>query len=428
MSRKRVKAGAISLITASILLTACGSVTVENASNAPAQTVLRTVTMFGGSDPGAMVYEELLREFARENPDIRIEDESRTSDEQWKMSVAADFAAGNEPDVLQFFTDATANQLIAMDKFVTIEEIREEYPEYAGDTWDWALEQVANGDGVMRAVPTTGVWEGLYVNEDLFEQYDIPLPTDWDSFLYAVEAFREKNVIPVACSLSNVPHYWLEYLLLYTAGEESYLSVGKTGREDWIKAVETFAVLRQMGAFPDDTDSITNEYAQELFAEKQAAMLLEGSWYLPAVQDTEHTIVLPFPGVPEQKTESGTVIGGMTSGFYITRRAWNDPNKRDAAVRYVMAQTSSEAVQRYYENGGGTAVAATPVTSPENRSRLEVCAAAYASGNTEKLLSTDSRMDPEAYKVLIAGIPEVSLGGSGKVLLEQVFSVASEKE
>lgn len=406
----------------------CGVNVVETVTEDSETVTLRTVTMFGGSDPSAVIYEEIREEFMRENPDVYVEDESRTSDEQWKAEVVADFAAGNEPDVLQFFTDATANQLVAMDKFVTIEEIREVYPDYACDTREWALEQVANADGIMRAVPTTGFWEGLYVNEDMFEKYDVPLPVDWDSFVYAVEVFRERDVVPVACALSNVPHYWLEYLLLYTAGEESYLSVEEDVPDSWVQAVETFAVLRKMGAFPEDTDSITNEYATELFAEKKAAMLLEGNWYLPAVKDKEHTVVLPFPGVQNQKVEAGTVIGGMTSGFYITRRAWNDPEKRDAAVRYVMAQTCQAAVQRYYENGGGAAVAATAVIPPENRSRLAECAAEYAQRASEKLLSTDSRMDPEAYKALIAGISEVSQGSSGRKLLEQVFAIASERE
>lgn len=427
-----VRGRKIALILA-VLLTAdvqtgCGMHVVETVDQVSEVVTLRTVTMFGAGDPGSVVYEEIRQEFMGDNPNIYIEDESRTSDEQWKTEVAADFAAGNEPDVLQFFTDATANQLVAMNKFVSVEEIREEYPDYAGDTWEWALAQVANADGVARAVPTTGFWEGLYVNEDMFEKYELPLPTDWDSFVHAIEVFRENDVIPVACALSNVPHYWLEHLLLYTAGDEEYLSVGGEVSDSWVTALETFTKLRDMGAFPEDTDSITNEYATGLFTGKKAAMLLEGNWFLPAVEDTEHTVVLPFPGVEHQKAEPGTVIGGMTSGFYITRRAWNDPNKRDAAVRYVMAQTCREAVQRYFENGGGTAVAATPVTPLANRSPLEVCGAEYAATASEKLLSTDSRMDPEAYKALIAGITQVSLGGSGRELLEKVFAIAAERK
>lgn len=423
--RAALAAGAVLTVTA-LAAGGCGRRVETCIGGENRDVTLRTVSMSGGTAPGTGVYEEIRLEFMAENPHIYIEDEMQTSDEQWKTGVVTDFSVGNEPDVLQFFTDATANQLVAMDKFVTIEEIREIYPEYAADTYDWALKQAANQDGVSRAVPTVGFWEGLYVNQELFERCGLVLPYDWDSLLEAVSVFRENGIVPVSCALANVPHYWLEHLLLYTAGKEGYLNPGSIAPKDWVQAVSLFQILREAGAFPEDTDSITNEYAGELFVSKKAAMLLEGSWYFSSVTDTEHTLVIPFPGVPDQKAEPGTVIGGITSGFYITRRAWNDLQKRDAAVKYVMAHTGREAVQRYYE-AGGSAVAAAPVTVPETPSPLAECAAEYVENAPEKLLPTDSRMEPEAYRTLIAGIPEVSAGGSGKELLERVFAASGRK-
>ena len=416
------------LLTAAVLLPGCGKNVETYIGEDTQNVVLRTVSMAGGSASGAGVYEEIRQEFMAENPNIYIEDETRTSDEQWKNEVVTDFSVGNEPDVLQFFTDATANQIVAMDKFVTVEEIRQVYPEYAADTYDWALAQAANQDGVSRAVPTTGFWEGLYVNRELFERCKVPLPSDWDSLMYAVSVFRENDIVPISCALANVPHYWLEHFLLYTSGKEGYLNPGAAAPEDWVRALALFQVLREAGAFPEDTDSITNEYAGELFVNKKAAMLLEGSWYFPSVTDTENTLVIPFPGVPNQKAEPGAMIGGITSGFYITRRAWNDLHKRDAAVKYVMAHTRRDAVQRYYEAGGGSLVAAADVRALKSRSPLAECAARYVENAPEKLLPTDSRMEPEAYRTLIAGISEVSAGGSGEELLERVFASAPWRE
>ena len=182
------------LMIVTVLHAGCGTSVEEYMSQEPNRVVLRTVSMSGGTNPGAGVYGEIRLEFMMENPDIFVEDDSQSSDEQWKTGIVTDFAVGNEPDVLQFFTDATANQLVAMDKFVTVEEIREVYPDYAADTLDWALELAANADGVSRAVPTTGFWEGLYVNEDLFEEYGLPLPTDWLSFVQAVEEIGRAHV------------------------------------------------------------------------------------------------------------------------------------------------------------------------------------------------------------------------------------------
>lgn len=117
--------------------TEAGGGTAEASGN---PVTLRTVSMFGGTDPNKETYEAINKEFMEQYDYITIEDNSQTSDEEWKAAVNADFSVGNEPDVIQFFTDATADSIIATDKLVSIEDIRAEYPDYAADTLDSALQ------------------------------------------------------------------------------------------------------------------------------------------------------------------------------------------------------------------------------------------------------------------------------------------------
>lgn len=384
---------------------------------------IHAVAMYGVGNPVSDVFSDICDEFRTDNKDVELIYESRTSDENWKTSVVADFCAGNEPDVLQFFTDATANQLIKMDKFVTIEEIRAEYPDYAKDTYEWALSQVANGDGIMRAVPTTGFWEGLYCNRDLFDKYSVPLPYDMSSFENAIRKFREVGIIPVACSLTHVPHYWVEYCLLASLGDKLYTKQFTVVLPKWVAGIEKIRALRNRGAFPDNTDNIDNDYAYELFVEKKAAMILEGNWFLSNIKDTDNTVILPFPGLWDKEDGKKVVVGGMTSGFYISRRAWDNPKKRDAVVKFVMANTSKEAVERYWESGGGITTTATDVTESHEYNPLEQSARDYIESADTIVLSTDSRMEPEAYRELISGIMDVSNGGSASMLLERVLEL-----
>ena len=94
---------------------------------------LKTVSMYGGTDANAPNYQAINQVFMEQYSYITIEDDSQASNQDWKTKIAADFSVGNEPDVIQFFTDANASDVLATDKFVTIEEIRELYPEYASD-------------------------------------------------------------------------------------------------------------------------------------------------------------------------------------------------------------------------------------------------------------------------------------------------------
>ncbi len=393
---------------------------------APNPVTLTTVSMFGGTDPNAGNYQAINDQFMKDFSYITLEDDSQSSDQDWKTKIAADFAVGNEPDVIQYFTDANASDVLAADKFVTIEEIKAAYPDYAKDTLDTALQAAANPDGVQRAVPTTGYWEGLFCNKDLFDQYSLELPTDWDKMTKAIETFKANGIVPIAVSLNNVPHYWVEFLMLSAAGPEGYATVPTEAPEDWVKGLSMFKTLRDMGAFPEDTDTIDNDLAGELFKNKQAAMQLDGSWYAGGIPDQDKTVVVAFPTIPGGKAPAGAMVGGISSGFYITKKAWEDPDKKDAAVKFVMAHTNKESVTKYWGGNGQAACAVEPI---DNMTSLGISGLDYSSAATSISAPTDSRISQEAYNTLISGIVGVSTGDVDPAdLLNEVLSVNASKK
>jgi raffinose/stachyose/melibiose transport system substrate-binding protein len=437
---KKVASIILSLILAMSLLTACGTSdkkdeaastgeTDTKSTTAPTEAAeaeqnpvtLTTVSMYGGTDPNAGNYQAVIEKFMTDYPYITIEDDSQTADQDWKTKIAADFSVGNEPDVIQYFTDANASDVLAADKFVSIEEIKAVYPDYAADTLPTALTAAANPDGVQRAVPTTGYWEGLFCNKDLFDQYSLELPTDWDKMLTAISTFKENGIVPIAVSLNNVPHYWIEYLMLSAAGPEGYTTVPETAPEDWCKGLEMFKTLRDLGAFPVDTDTIDNDFASEMFKNKQAAMQLDGSWYAGGIPDQDNTVVISFPVIAGGKAPAGSMVGGISTGFYITKKAWEDPDKRDAAVKFVMANTNKDAVATYWGGNGQAAAAVEPLDS---MTPLGISGLDFSSAATSISTPTDSRISQEAYNTLVAGIVDVSTGAkTPQDLLNEVLEI-----
>lgn len=392
------------------------------------KVTLNTVSMFGGTDPNAKVYQEINQQFMKDNGNITIEDNSQASDEEWKAKVATDFASGNEPDVIQFFTDATANAIVQTDKLMSLEDIQKEYPDYAKDTLPSALDAVTNTDGVKRAVPTTGYWEGLFCNKDLFDKYKVELPTDWASLVKAIETFKANGIIPIAASLNNVPHYWVEFLMLYTAGEESYTSVPEKAPAEWVKGLETFKTLRDMGAFPEDTDTVDDAYVGQLFNDKKAAMQLDGNWRIGGITDQDNVVAIAFPGVENQKAKKDAMVGGISSGFYITKKAWEDEAKREAAVKFVEAHTSKDGVTKYWVAGGATGKAAVEVAAVDDMSKLAISALEYSNSASSISSPTDSRIDPEAYKYIIANVVKISTGAAkAEDVLNEALKMSAER-
>lgn len=384
------------------------------------QVTLRTISMYGGENKTAYIYRDINSQLQKEYSGLTIEDNSQSSNEEWKAAVNADFAVGNEPDVIHFFTDATADMLIKTGKLVSVEEIRSVYPDYASDTLTTALEAAANTDGVVRAIPTSGYWEGMFCNKDIFDKYGVELPTDWDSLVEAIEIFNANGIIPIACSLNSVPHYWIEFLMLYSSGIEEFTQIPEAAPEGWVKGLDLIKTLRDMGAFPANTDIIDDVSACRLFMDKKAAMQLSGSWYVAEIEDTEHTVVIPFPGVPNQKVEPNTMIAGISTGFYITRKAWDDPDKREMAVKFVMAHTSQSSAQKYWESIGGASQPTAEVTPIKNATPFAESITNHINSASAIVSPTDSRIG-DSYKTLVASIVKQS---KGQISSEEAINAA----
>lgn len=391
------------------LMTGCGA--NAGKTGKPSSTVtLKTVSMFGGTDPNAKTYQALNKAFTAANQNVTVEDDSTTSNNEWKAKIAADFAVGNEPDVLFFFTDAQAADVLKTDKFVTVEEIRKAYPDYGKDIKPDVLKGVAAPDGEIYALPLTGYYEGLFCNKDLFDQYNLELPTTWDNLMKAIDVFNQNNIIPIAVSLNEVPHYWIEHLILSQGGVADHALNPKDVNavpESWVKGLEYFKTLRDAGAFPKDTDVIKNADAENLFKNKQAAMQLDGSWFANGIEDKDNTTIVAFPTVPGGAKDPSDIIAGFSSGFYITKKAWDDPDKREAAVDFVMTHTTADSIAIYW-SGAGTPAA--ECETPSGLPGLMEDGAKMAAAAKGLDAATDSRLNPEAFTTLLRMISDISNG------------------
>ena len=320
---------------------------------------LDVVTSYGRGDGNRKSYEAAVASYEAKTG-VKVIDSSSTSNEEWKNEVLTDFMTGSEPDVLFYFTDVDAEPFINAGRVVSIEEIRAEYPDYATNMKQ-AMMAVAS-DGRHYAVPSTGYWENLFVNRRVLKACGVPLPGpdyDWESFLRDCETIRRAGYTPLACSLFEIPHYLFEFAVLNNGTLETHLDIPRCAgghlvrdeaAESWIAGIEDIKALYQLGYLPDNTLTATDAETVALFAEGKAAFLIDGSWkvgylteYYPDHLDDYVVSFVPGKGA-RKATEA---IGGISMGYFITRKAWNDPQKREAAVSFVFHMTSEEVLSSF---------------------------------------------------------------------------------
>ncbi|MGN0773891.1 MAG: ABC transporter substrate-binding protein [Candidatus Ventricola sp.] len=316
----------ISLIILLALLALPAGVAAEDVT-------LRTVSCFAGTDASAEAYVELLKAFEEQTGCV-IEDTSAASDESWKTSVLYDFAAGNEPDVLFFFA-ANADSAPILSRVVPIAEINAAYPALSLPE----VPALRESDGRIYAIPVRSYWEGLFVNADLFARYDLELPTTWARLETAIARFREEGVVPISASLSDIPHYLAEMAVLVCGSPEDHAARPGTLEEvpqSWFDGMALIHRLYTLGAFADNVTATNESMASQLFRDKKAAMQIDGSWFANSIpaESMDTTLVMPMPAYSPD-ADPNAFIGGVSMGFYLTRRAWENPDRRDMAVRLL---------------------------------------------------------------------------------------------
>lgn len=372
---------------------------------------LNLVTMFGDTDPIASAYKSVLETFQTEYQSIVLQDDSKRPDANWQAGIALDFAAQNEPDILYFYTDERAKTFVETGQVVSVEEIQKSYPDYAKAILPSALKACAYpGYDKTYAVPIMGSYESLFCNKDLFEENNIDLPTDWDKFEKAIQRFSQKGIMPIALMLDNHAEGIIEQLLLAEGGIADENKKDMTQEADkWLATLQKFKKLYQMGAFKLDTATLLTGDVGQAFINKEAAMYIGSDSFMEYIIDGENTVVVPMPSSVSSVNQGTGLIMQFNTGFYITKKAWDDPKKREAAVKLIEKMTQPKFVMQCIKAKGG-GLAATQIGEITGLSRLRLTGVAMTqkAGTWDTPLKT--WLNKEAWSYLNSKIKAIAEG------------------
>lgn len=418
-----------------LLIGAMMTVGLLNGCSKPAEPVdskveLTVVTPFSESDGNRKNFVDAYKAYEEASGNTIIDVSTAAIDESWKLKVLEDFRNGNEPDVINFFIGSDADELIKNNKFVSISDIRKEFPDYASNMKE-SLMPVSTYDGRQYAISVYGYWEGLFVNKKVLADCGIEVPGadyTWEQFLEDCRIIRDHGYTPIACSLNQIPHYWFEYSVFNNGTVASHTKVPTTVNdeigENWVAGLNDIKMLYEEGFFPENTNEATDDETSVMMLRDEAAFLLDGSWKVGWFQDNaeaegadiENFTVTYFPSKGVRK--STDAVGGFSMGYSITRKAWEDPTKRQACVDFVTAMTTDEVAATFGELSV-TALKNGVKPSGENLDSLAASTIAMTKGCTAMVPATQDLLRPEAREKLFSEISDVV---TGKVTAEQAVA------
>lgn len=404
-------------------LAACGA--KDGGKETKGGVEITVCTTFAGEDGNAQNFQKAMKDWCDKTGNT-VADTSATSDESFKTRVITDFETGSEPDVLFFFNGADANSFIEAGLVMSIDDIRKEYPDYAKNMND---DLITNSlvDGKKYAVPVNGYWEAMFVNTEVLEAAGVTVPGagyTMDQFKSDCQKIKDAGFAPIAAALGNIPHYWWEFAIFNNQSPANHLEIPAVdSASSWVNGMNDIKELYELGYFPENTLSATDDETFAMFTEGKAAFLIDGSWKVggivgacqsdpsdPATLDQaklDKFTVTYVPGKGDRKATD--LIGGLSMGYYITKAAWDDEAKRDAAVSFVSHMTSDEVVPVFAQHTA-SALKNAPKVDEASFNSLQVKAMGMMSGVTSLTGAVQDLFMGDCRVSTFDGMPEIVTG------------------
>lgn len=354
-SKRFLTIAAIGLIN--ILIVSCSGNKSQvpdsvNKNNLPPQsTSLKLMTSWGGVDSKAGTLKEIISKFEIDNPSIKISNQSIFGDE-YLPTLKTKFASGEAPDVFGLWPGSDIKHLIKAGKVADITDTLEQDRTWMDSFKPFSFNLTTYNNRIY-GIPFELVFEGLYINKDLFVKYSVKEPTNYKELKDAINEFNKRGIIPIAYNSSPEGSYIYQNMIASLGGSqgvEKYIVNNKINKY-YIDAMKYMKELYDMGAFPKDALTLNSNERNNLFISKQAAMIVQGSWFMSYFDKYDESVkMIPFPSMNNGDSKIPTGLGNGT--FYISKTAWDTPDGVDITVKFMKYLTSKETASFFYEKTG----------------------------------------------------------------------------
>ena len=327
----------VALVLGVSLLTGCIG---KGEERTEAQEDAETIQVYLWSNS---LYETYARYVQSQLPDVNIEFIVGNNDLDFYKFLQEN---GGLPDIITCCRFSLHDAAPLKDSLMNLATTNE-----AGAVYNAYLNSFKNEDGSVNWLPVCADAHGFVVNRSLFEQYDIPLPTDYDSFVAACQAFEKVGIRGFTAD------YAYDYTCMETLQGLSAAELTTTEGRKWRTAYSDPAnservglddtvwpgAFERMAQFIQDTHltaddlGLTYDDVMNLFRNGKVAMYFGSSAGVKMFQEEGiDTTFLPFFGQNGEKWI-------MTTPYFqiaLNRELEQDSARREKAMKVLNVMLS----------------------------------------------------------------------------------------
>lgn len=358
---KFVLAGLVALVVMmTTVLSGCGGSkkVVDTSSETSGEVV------WWGWTPGSPTNENYIAEFNKEYPDIKV---------TWKQTTIDDYDAAIKPALASgvgvdaFETSAGSGnggiQVFGGQAIDLTDAVKEALGDDYKDKLNEASITTMTINGQLKALGVGTVYSGgLWINQDLFDKYNVKVPTTYNEWKEACKVFEENGIEGFVQGAGQGAFNIDTFHAIADNVSPGTFTKATRGEVEWtddsiVKALELWKGLFDDGIMQKGALGL-QQYpdANNLFMSQKAAMIMMGSWYTSnALPDTMKAAIEsassteePFTMIPIDFPDiAGTGNTGSMFGDldYSTAVSATSKNIKAATTFAVWLGTSQRAQQ-----------------------------------------------------------------------------------
>lgn len=321
------------------------------------QEPITFMSSWGSYDNRAAKINQILNRIRRGEKGLVIENSSIAGAE-FLYNLKMEFVSGHDPDIFGLWPGSDINMLIKEGKVADLTDLLKENPEWYDQfrpaTWD-----TVTVDGRIYGLPIELIYEGLFINRDLFEKYHVRVPRNYEELLEAVKIFKENDIIPIAYNKTAEGSYIYQNMVMKLGGKEDVVEpFDENGRLKpcFREGMKYMKELYDEGAFPINWFSIDDKKRNELFLQKKAAMIVQGSWLIGdhGLSSMDESVdIISFPDMPNGKADPTAIIYGCGNGiFHLSNKACENEEWKEDCIYLLKELTSPKHVSILAQDAG----------------------------------------------------------------------------
>ncbi|MBJ3762397.1 carbohydrate ABC transporter substrate-binding protein [Maribius pontilimi] len=303
------------------------------------------------------VMESLVEEFGAMHPDLNIE--LTVIDREAYKTQIRNFLTANAPDVANWYAGNRMAPYVDAGLFLDVSDI-----------WDDEMsanlsstKEAMTMDGKQWGVPYTYYQWGVYYRKDLYDQYGLEEPQDWETFKSNCQTLLDNGIkcFTIGTKFLWTAGGWFDYLNMRTNGYDYHMQL-TAGEIPWTDdgVKQTFANWRElidMGAFIDNHTAYSWQEALPFMTNGDAAAYLMGNFAVAPLREAGLTDdQLDYYQFPAINPDVELAEDAPTDTFHVPAQAGN-PEAGKAFLKFV---TTPETQTRI---NAGDALGQLPVNS-----------------------------------------------------------------